>query len=185
MPVIVDSKTSRAVVIDRTRVAAIVQNRPSAIAVADRRTTQAVTRQANVVGVASTGVQGPQGERGLSAEAAGLTRTADGALGGHRIVRSTGAGTAGYASADNPLHGDDTLGMTTGAAGDGAAVTIQTGDSIAMDGWAWTPGEPVFLGLDGQPTQQVNYEGFAFVQAIGFASDATTLVLQLQPAIYF
>jgi hypothetical protein len=66
MPVIVDSKKSRTVVVDRASVAAIVQNRPSGVAIADRRTAQVVEKQSVVVGVASTGLRGQRGEPGLS-----------------------------------------------------------------------------------------------------------------------
>ncbi len=115
--------------------------------------------------------------------AGGILRTAGAVLGGHRIVRSTGALTVDYASSDDILHGDDTLGMTTGAADMGANVTVQRIGPLSFDGWAWTAGEPVFLGLNGLPTQTPPESGF--IQVIGHAENATTLYLQLQAPIYY
>jgi hypothetical protein len=131
------------------------------------------------------GVQGVPGPQGTPGAAGGTyeTRTASETLGGHRIVRSTGADTVGYASSDNPDHGDDTQGMTLGAATSGATVNVQRVGSVTHSGWAWTPGEPVFLGTSGLPTQTPPSDGF--VQVIGHAEAADTLFLSIEPPIYF
>jgi hypothetical protein len=89
----------------------------------------------------------------------------------------------GYASSDNPDHGDDTQGMTLGAATSGATVNVQRVGSVTHSGWAWTPGEPVFLGTSGLPTQTPPSDGF--VQVIGHAEAADTLFLSIEPPIYF
>lgn len=178
MPVIVNNGSSRAVVIDRARVAAIADNRPEVREVSDQRTSEAVTRALSAVQVSSPGPQGAAGAPGGTSE----TRIASEALGGHRVVRSTGAGTVGYASSDNATHGDDTVGMTLGAAGIGAEVTVQRFGAVTFNGWAWTPGQPVFLGTNGLPTQVPPTTGF--VQMLGHAESATTLYLDIQPAVY-
>lgn len=135
--------------------------------------------------IVTTGQQGPRGVQGVPGPAGGVSelRTASEGLGGHRIVRSTGAGTVGYASSDNADHGDDTLGMTIGAATSGATVNVQRVGPVTHSGWAWTPGEPVFLGTNGLPTQTPPSDGF--VQVIGHAEAADTLFLSVEPPIYF
>lgn len=115
------------------------------------------------------------------------TRTASETLGGHRLVRSTGAGAAGYVSSDNPLHGDDTIGLTLGAADAGAAVTVQREGPVTFSGWNWIPGEPVFAARGGLLTQTPPSAeaGDVFGQVAGHAESATTLFLQLAPPVYF
>lgn len=180
MAVIVDNKGARAVVVDSARTAMIVESRPTAVSVADRRTSHAVEEWSATVAVASTGLQGPKGERGDSAAS---QRVADTDLGGHRMVRSTSATGVAYADSGDPTHGDDTLGMTTGAALAGSAATVQVGGPITFNGWAWTPGEPVFLGSNGQVTQAPD-SAAAFEQVIGYAESATTLNLRIEIPIY-
>jgi hypothetical protein len=181
MAVIVDRKTSRAVVVDRSRTSAIVRNRPSTVQVDDRRTVRTVERQTATVGVSSQGVQGRPGTPGGSAE----TRIAANTLGGHRIVRSVDASAVGYADCTDTTHGDDTLGMTTGAALEGESVEVQRVGAISFNGWAWTPGEPVFLSTSGAVTQTAPEEGAAFVQVIGHAESATSIQLHIEPPTYY
>lgn len=121
------------------------------------------------------------------AGAAPETRTASETLGGHRMVRSTYAGAAGYVSCDNPLHGDDTIGMTLGAADAGAPVLVQTAGPVTFAGWSWTPGESVFAGRSGLLTQipPSPEAGDAFGQVVGHAESATTFFLQIAPPVYF
>ena len=136
-----------------------------------------------------TGQQGPRGPQGVPGPAGGatLTRTASVALGGHRVVRSLDASQVGYADTTNPLHGDDTLGLSTGAAVAGAELQVQNMGSLQFAGWTWTPGQPVFLGQDGLLTQTPlePVDGAAFVQAVGHAEAADTLYIDIQPAVYF
>ena len=135
-----------------------------------------------IVTTGQQGIQGAQGDIGPSGGVA-ESRIASEDLGGHRVVRSTGAGTAGYASSDNVLHGDDTLGMTLGAVSAGGTVSVLRVGPVTHAGWAWTAGEPVFLGLNGLPTQTAPETGFA--QVIGHAESATTLFLSIEPTVYF
>lgn len=139
------------------------------------------TQTANNVEILAGGLQGEPGPPGASDVTE--TRTASEALGGHRIVRSTGAGLAGYASNADDTHGDDTLGMTIGAAAQGALVQVQTNGSIMMSGWTWTPGLPVFLGINGLPTQTPPEAGF--IQVVGHAESATSIFLKIEPPIYY
>lgn len=139
--------------------------------------------------VVKQGIVGPRGVQGVPGAPGGTSevRTASTMLGGHRLVRSTGAGTVGYADSSNASHGDDTVGMTLGAADAGAAVDVQRTGSVEFTGWAWTVGDPVFLGTDGLPTQVAPepIDGAAFVQTIGHAESATVLNLHIDAPIYF
>lgn len=135
-----------------------------------------------VVEIGKRGIQGPQGPAG-PAGATLVDRTAAITMSGHVFVRTNGGDTVGPASADNPLHGDDTMGITIGASTIGGPVQVQTDGPIVFNGWSWTVGEPVFLGHDGQPTQTPDPDD-AFLQVLGFADSADTLFIQVQPPIY-
>lgn len=129
-------------------------------------------------------VQGPQGPPGASG---GLTdiRTADGILGGHRVVRSVDALRVGYADATNAAHGDDTIGMTTGAALDGATVEVQRTGTLTFNGWSWTAGEPVYLTGNGLLTQTPPDDSHAFLQVVGHAESPTSVFINIEPPIYY
>ena len=126
------------------------------------------------------GPQGPPGPAGGTA----FVGTAASALSGHRIVRGARDALT-YASAADPTHGDDVQGLTLGAAGAGEPVTVQDGDEVTEPSWSWTPLDPVFLGLDGLLTQDVPGDTLAFSMSIGFATTPTSMVLRLDPPIYF
>jgi hypothetical protein len=134
--------------------------------------------------VVEVGTPGPRGPQGLPGEAGAefLLRFAVGAIGGHRVVRSLNSTQVGYADNTNPLHGDDTLGMTRGAAVDGASVEVQRTGTITFGGWGFTPGETVFLAANGLLTQVAPQAGF--IQQIGYAEDVTTLFLSIEPPIF-
>jgi hypothetical protein len=182
MPVVVASNSSHTVVVNRDRNIGSVTASSTVVRVPDAGASLgAVTESATAVNVSSPGPQGPAGTPGGTADA----RIADGALGGHRIVRSTGADTVGYASNADSTHGDDTVGMTLGAAADGGTIDVQRSGSVTFNGWAWTPGEPVFLGADGGVTQVVPDASAAFIQIIGHAESATVLNLHIEPPFYY
>lgn len=122
-----------------------------------------------------TGAAGPQGQRGDVHD-----YIADGALSGHRLVRSTGSGKVGYVDAANPAHAGLALGITTGAANDATGVTVQLVNEMIEPSWNWTLG-PVFAGANGIPTQSTS--GLAFIQVIGVATDPTKLTINIQPPI--
>ncbi len=181
MTVLVGSNALRVVVVSRNSAVNTVVQRATPVGTRDRNTLTGVTARTDTVAVGTTGVQGPRGAPGGTSE----QRTAAIDIGGHRIVRSTANG-VDYASNANPAHGDDTLGMTLGAAAAGALVDVQRQGPVSFDGWAWIPGDPVFLGLDGLPTQIAPepLTGAAFVQPIGHAESPTVLYLNVQPATY-
>lgn len=128
---------------------------------------------------------GPPGPQGPPGPAGGTTITRIGAiaLGGHRMVRMNSAGLLEYADCSDQTHGDDTLGMTTSASVQGAEAYVQPSGPIEFNGWAWTPGEPVFLGQNGLVTQTPPDDGF--VQTIGYAETATSIFLRIDSPFYF
>lgn len=177
--------TTTRVVADSRQTATVTLRQSSPIVVSGSPAPAVVVSSASQRVLATGGQQGVQGVQGLPGPAGGVSelRVASEDLGGHRIVRSTGAGTAGYASSDNALHGDDTLGMTLGAVVSGGTVSVLRVGPVTHAGWAWAAGEPVFLGTNGVPTQTTPVVGFS--QIIGHAEDATTLFLSIEQPVYF
>lgn len=104
-------------------------------------------------------------------------------LGGHRIVRSTGAGEVGYASSDGAGHGDDTVGLTTAAVGFGESVQVTHFGYVQFGGWSWTQGQPIFLGTNGLMTQTPPESGF--VQVVGHAADTDTVFVSIESPVYY
>lgn len=153
------------------------------VRVTDRMNVATVSTSTPSVAVSSPGAQGPRGEPGGNAE----SRTASTALGGHRVVRSTGAGAVGYADSTNAAHGDDTVGITLGAANLGDPIQVQRTGSVVEPSWNWTPLAPVFYGAAGVLTQipPSLENGDAFIQIIGHAESATTLFVAIESPIYF
>lgn len=133
-----------------------------------------------VVASSSPGVQGPAGADGGTY----TTKLASAALGGHRIVRAVSATHVDYASADQITHGDDILGMTIGAASVGGTVQIVDSQDVAEPSWAWTPQEPLYLGLNGLLTQTPPDAPSAIAVVVGFATSATSARIRIDPPIY-
>lgn len=125
-----------------------------------------------------SGVPGPMGPPGPSA--GGLSLTASGAIGGHRLLVALGGGLAGYADSGTPAHVGKVVGMSTAAAADGAPVSLIQVGEIIEPSWAWSPG-PVYLGANGVPTQTQPISGF--LQEIGVATAPTRLLVDLKMPI--
>lgn len=145
--------------------------------------TVTVTRQARLpLDIITPGPPGPPAEP-YQPEQLVASET----LGGHRLVRSHGSNAVGYANASDPTHGDDTRGLTLGAAVLGDLVTVQRAGPVTFSGWTWMPGAVVFHGIDSQPTQNAPTQaaGYAFAQAIGHATAADALYLSIEPPLYF
>ena len=121
------------------------------------------------------GMQGPPGPAGLdgsSASAPYITFSAAGPIGGNRAVRLT-AGLASYADSSALPDANLVLGITRGAAINGAPVQIQTSGLMAEPSWAWTADQPVFCGANGTLTQSAPAAGFALI--LGIALSATQI----------
>mgnify|MGYP006981854415 CR=1 FL=1 len=174
----------RSINIGATAARSIEANRPrTEVAVVQRQTQVQVTDQ-TAQRVDTGGRQGLPGRDGQDAGL--LERRALVAIGGHRVVRSVTSNLVELADARQSDHGDDTLGITTNAAAVGDTLRIQRGGTLAHAGWTWTPQEPVFLAGEGMLTQvPPDPEHALLSQVIGFAESPTSLVIDIQPPIYF
>ncbi len=136
-------------------------------------TTQTVINTA-VVGY--TGPQGPKGDNGTP----NITLTAGADLSGHTPVYCI-AGVVYPMSHDQIGHVNRCIGITTGAALTGQDIIVNPGGELT--GYVGlTPNEPIYVGLNGVLTQLPPATGF--IQQIGVALTATSLNVQIQPAIW-
>lgn len=104
------------------------------------------------------------------------------AISGHTAYIVGEGGKAFIADPTNPLH-QFVQGVTISAAAQDAAVQIQSDGMLTHVGWTFTPGGLVYVGLLGQLTQVL--PGTAvFQKVVGVALTATTISLNLQPAIF-
>lgn len=141
---------------------------------------------AQVIKVVTKGPQGEEGPPGPPGPAGGnaVQVQAVGTIGGSRVVRSVPGG-VGYASSANPLHGDDVLGITL-QAGTDEPINVQVAGEVTEPSWDWAPQEPVFLSIDGLMTQVPPEDPTdAFILVIGFATSPTSIMLRIEPPIYF
>ncbi|HAO33199.1 MAG TPA: hypothetical protein PLU26_02220 [Candidatus Competibacter sp.] len=153
-----------------------------------------VTERETVLHVASGGVRlsvqrpavssiravcsGPPGPPGPKGDPDTLI-TAAHDLGGHRALRVTGAGAAGYADAYTAF--DAVLGISIHAATAGAPVAVRGSGEMVEPSWSWSPG-PVYLGRDGMLTQTPPSGGATL--EIGIARGPATLFIRIQQEIY-
>lgn len=131
--------------------------------------------RATKVLVSPGGRAGPPGPAG-STDPLVVTRIADTVLSGHRAVRPVPGGRAGYISAADPAQSLSFLGITTGAALQDANISIITLGTMIEPSWTWTPGLPIYFGVDGVLTQ-TNDNAWAFIQIIAVAVTATEIFL--------
>ncbi|WP_054911033.1 hypothetical protein [Pseudomonas sp. NBRC 111135] len=133
--------------------------------------------------VVTVGEQGPPGVQGIPGPAGGsaLQKIAAVPLSGHRMVFSIDGIAVNYADCRALANRANTLGMTLGAADQGAPVNVQRTGEVIHSGWSWDDG-PVFLGHDGNLTQALPPTA-AFSLIVGFAMNPTTLFLDQGVAI--
>lgn len=131
------------------------------------------------------GEKGDQGEAGPPGDAVvAYERTAAHALGGHRAVIAVGADGADYASASDATHEGRVIGITLGAASQGAPVNVLFAGPVTESSWSWTPDESIWLADNGLLTQTPPEDG-AFLQRIGFALTSTRMWVDLSDPIAF
>lgn len=151
------------------------------IVIVEDDVTQIIETAGSIVIIEMPGGQGPQGMQGIPGPAGGSTfqRPAGQDLSGHRAVYSS-AGTVLYASASNPLHVAAYLGITNGAAMNGATVDIVRTGGMSDPSFSFVPG-PIYLGELGVLTQTEPLTGMVF--PVGFAESATVIFLNPQAPI--
>lgn len=164
--------------------AAVVVQRERAVVVTVALGKTVVARQpAPPTVVVTRGIPGPRGLQGLPGQsgASYLTYLADGALGGQRVVRATTAGKVDYVDPSDPAQAHAAIGLTMGAAADGAPINVQFSGEMTEPSWAWTANLPIFIGANGVPTQTPPASGFQ--AAIGVATSPTAIVIQIKSPI--
>ncbi len=124
---------------------------------------------------ARQGLTGPPGARALDYVCA-----ID--LGGNRVVVANASGLAIYADRTEPTHASRVIGITQGAASEGAITQVQYLGEMIEPSWSWTPGAALYLGTNGLLTETCPSTGFAL--NIAFAITATKIVIHIgQPII--
>ncbi len=131
--------------------------------------------------VLTAGEQGPPGPSFDGTMINKLSMPAQGALSGHRVMRGTGDGHVQYASSADVLDAPVVLGISTGAAADGAPISVQYAGEMIEPSWSWTPGLPIFCGVGGVLTQVNPSTGFSLV--VGVASTPTVIVVGIKQPI--
>ena len=131
-------------------------------------------RETNPVHLSIGLAKGDKGEPGHS-----FAYPAGEALGGHRMTVLLG-GRLYYADKDNPAHEGAVIGMTTGAALEGADATVITDGMITEPTWALDPDTALYLGNNGMATTAA--PGTGFVLEIGLATSATGIFIRIGKA---
>lgn len=128
---------------------------------------------------AGFGVQGATGPRGE-----GRLSTYDAAVpvSGHTVLTLNAVGLVLPADPTDPTHANGIVGISTGAAAEGETASVATSGLLTHSGWTFTPGLPVFIGVAGVITQTPPVA--AWQKAVGVALSATSIVIELQPAIF-
>lgn len=129
--------------------------------------------------IRTAGTQGIQGVPGASAGT--ITMLADGAISGHRLVKTTTSGKVGYASSIDLASANNILGMTLNAAADGDTLTVIQSGKVTEPSWTFTPDTHLFCGVDGTLTQTQPATGFSLV--VGIALSPTELLLGIKQPI--
>lgn len=94
---------------------------------------------------------GPQGRPGM--DGVDLFLEAAAAIGGQRVVATDEQGKAVYA--DNLRRYKTVIGISTGAAIQGAMVTVKPFGRLEDSSWNWNPEKGLFLGINGLIVQDV------------------------------
>jgi hypothetical protein len=141
----------------------------------------AVTLAPTILGVAlsQVGQAGPAGPPGSSSSAAVLSivRHTTYALSGQRAVTANDAGLLIYASCDDLNYVSRPVWLTTGAWDADVDATLLVDGPVTEPGWAFTPGEPIWLGINGVLTQSIPV-GALFVRELAQVADPQTIVFQ-------
>lgn len=133
-----------------------------------------------LVEVAIQGMPGAQGIPG-PAGVSYLTYVASGALGGHRVVRTAFTGGVRYADNTSVLGAFAIVGITLGAAANGASVNVASSGEIVEPSWAWAEALPIFLSANGGLTQTPPTTGFQLV--VGVATSPTSMLVGIKTPI--
>lgn len=147
-------------------------------------------RPIKVIVAGTQGPPGPQGEQGPEgppgppgADAEGVTVTGGtGGVNAFQVVFATTDGTVQAANASETSHCGRVIGITEAAIAEGASGTARQSGVITNPAWSLLPGRVYFLAAGGNIS--VNVPASGFIQQIGTAKDATTLIINMgEPTI--
>lgn len=164
---IVDIEDAGGTVVDAAENELLVDDTPDLLVVEREQ-------QVTLLDVGVQGMPGPPGAAGGSA----LSLIAGAALGGHRAVRSL-AGVAIYADCETVADASLVLGITQGAASEGAPVQVQTMGLMTEPSWSWVPDLPVFVGLAGVLTQTPPAAGYRLIVGVATRADQIHIGLKM------
>lgn len=128
------------------------------------------------------GIPGPPGPPG-PAGAAAMNFTANGAIGGHRVLALDAANAVIYAGNDLPGTANKIIGMSLNAASPGGALNVVRSGEVIEPGWNWITTLPVYLGTNGLLTQTPPVSPAAYSLIVGFPTSATGLFLSVREPI--
>jgi len=114
-------------------------------------------------------------------EALDIILVAGVSFGGHRAGVLNASGNVIYADSGTAAHAGRVIGVSTGAAESGAAVTLRTRGEITEPSWSWDTGLLIWLGLNGVLTQTPPASGFN--QVIGFPVTAAKMFVDIRQPI--
>ena len=97
------------------------------------------------------------------------------AIGGQRIVRRGSDGKAYYADNTESSHALFIVGVSTGAAIQGAEVIVQGSGEMDSVSWSWDLTKPLFCGQNGLFTQTVPSGGFILFMGAVLSQTAISL----------
>lgn len=98
----------------------------------------------------------------------------------YTCVMLDAAGLAAPADAAVLAHAGAALGLALDAAVAGEQLSVRAQGTVEHEGWTWTPGAPVLLGLAGALVQTIPPTA-AYVQVVGWARSATRVLVRLAP----
>ncbi len=129
------------------------------------------------------GLRGEQGLPGPAGTSGTVIYTAGMALSGHVAVTLDALGRAVPADCTMATHAHAVVGVTLGAAAAGESVSVLAPGQLEHAGWAFVPGQCIFLGLDGALTQALPVQAL-FAKVLGIAVAPTRVNLGFQAAIF-
>jgi hypothetical protein len=153
----------------RTGSAATVERTAQTVDTKRFATVQQVESVNRVTQVDNNRVQGDTGSDDLQL-VAGMN------LGGERVVIDTPTG-AIYADSSNLAHANCVVGVTLNSALHNDIVNVRSENELEEPSWSWTPGAPIYLGLNGLMTQVQPSTGFNL--QLGYAVTATRIYISI------
>lgn len=146
-----------------------------------------VVRAPQTMRVVTQGGRGPKGDAGDADSMQRILRplVAAAAISALRALRTNSVGRALYADAATLADAGACIGISyTAAAASGASLQAVTQGLLTDSGWAWIPGAPVYLGLNGALTQTPPAApACAFAQVLAVADSATSLIVNIHQPV--